>query len=84
MPCVTTWIDLEIIILSKIRQKEKDKYHMISFKFSSVSQSCLTLCDQMDCSPFICVIYNMTQDFPGGPVAKTWHSQCCGPGFSPR
>ena len=34
MPCVTTWIDLEIIILSKIRQKEKDKYHMISFKFS--------------------------------------------------
>ena len=24
MPCVTTWIDLEIIILSKIRQKEKD------------------------------------------------------------
>ena len=34
MPCVTTWIDLEIIIPSKIRQKEKDKFHMISFKFS--------------------------------------------------
>ena len=25
-----TWMDLEIIILSKVRQKEKDKYHMIS------------------------------------------------------
>ena len=34
MPCVTTWIDLEIIIPSKIRLKEKDKFHMISFKFS--------------------------------------------------
>ena len=27
---VTTWIDLEGIMLSKIRQTEKDKYHMIS------------------------------------------------------
>ena len=25
-----TWIDLEIITLSEISQKEKDKYHMIS------------------------------------------------------
>ena len=25
-----TWNDLEIIILSEISQKEKDKYHMIS------------------------------------------------------
>ena len=25
-----TWIDLEIIILSKISEKEKDKYQMIS------------------------------------------------------
>ena len=30
MPFVATWIDLEIIILSEINQKEKDKYHMIS------------------------------------------------------
>ena len=27
MPCATTWMDLEIIILN---QKERDKYHMIS------------------------------------------------------
>ena len=31
MPFVATQIDLEIIILSKISQKEKDEYHMISF-----------------------------------------------------
>ena len=30
MPFAATWMDLEIIILSQVRQKEKDKYHMIS------------------------------------------------------
>ena len=25
-----TWMDLEITVLSEVRQKEKDKYHMIS------------------------------------------------------
>ena len=30
MPIAATWMDLEIIILSEISQKEKDKYHMIS------------------------------------------------------
>ena len=29
-PFVATWMDLEITILSKVSQKEKDKYHMIS------------------------------------------------------
>ena len=33
MPFAATWMDLEIIILSKVSQKEKDKYHMISFIF---------------------------------------------------
>ena len=28
---VTTWTDLEDIMLSEISQKEKDKYHMISY-----------------------------------------------------
>ena len=31
MPFAATWMDLEIIILSEVSQKEKDKYHMISF-----------------------------------------------------
>ena len=30
MPFVATWMDLEIIILNKVSQKEKDKYYMIS------------------------------------------------------
>ena len=30
MPSAATWRDLEIIILSEVNQKEKDKYHMIS------------------------------------------------------
>ena len=30
MPFAATWLDLEIIILSEVSQKEKDKYHIIS------------------------------------------------------
>ena len=30
MPFAATWMQLEIIKLSEISQKEKDKYHMIS------------------------------------------------------
>ena len=30
MPFVGTWMDPEIVILSEIRQTEKDKYHMTS------------------------------------------------------
>ena len=29
MPCAATWMDLEIIILSKVSQTEKEKYHMM-------------------------------------------------------
>ena len=29
MPFAATWMQLEIIILSEVSQKEKDKYHMI-------------------------------------------------------
>ena len=30
IPFVTTWMELESIMLSKIRQVVRDKYHMIS------------------------------------------------------
>jgi len=30
MPTAEIEMDLEIIILSKVRQKEKDKYHVVS------------------------------------------------------
>ena len=31
MPLALTWMQLEIFILSKVSQKEKDKYHKIAF-----------------------------------------------------
>ena len=30
LPLAATWMDAEIIILSEVSQKEKDKYYMIS------------------------------------------------------
>ena len=30
MPFVATWTDPEIIILTEVSQKEKDKYHMVA------------------------------------------------------
>ena len=33
MPLAATWMDLKIIILSEVSQKEKDKYHMISLVY---------------------------------------------------
>ena len=32
-PFAAMWMDLEIIILSEVSQKEKDKYHMIWYHF---------------------------------------------------
>ena len=35
MSFAATWMDLEVIILSKVSQKEKDNYHMISLYVES-------------------------------------------------
>ena len=36
MPFSTTWMDLEIVILSEVSSTDKDKYHMISFIYISM------------------------------------------------
>ena len=30
MPFAATWVELKIILLNEVSQKEKDKYHIIS------------------------------------------------------
>ena len=47
IPFTATWTDLEIVILSK-SHKERQKLCEIAYQFSSVAQSCLTLCDPMN------------------------------------
>ena len=34
LPCVRMWMELECIILSRISQSEKDKYHVISLMWN--------------------------------------------------
>ena len=33
MPFATTWMQLEIITVSEVNQKEKDKYYMMSLTY---------------------------------------------------
>ena len=49
IPLAATWMDLESVTLSEIRQTEKEKYHMTSL--AKLLQSCPTLCDPIDGSP---------------------------------
>ena len=45
MPFAATWMQLEILILSEVSQKEKDKYHMISLTcgISNMTQTNLSM-----------------------------------------
>ena len=56
------WMKLEPIIQCEVSQKEKHQYSISSVQFSSVAQSCLTLCDPIDGSP------------PGCPVLGSLHT----------
>ena len=43
MPFAATWTDLEIIILSEVSQKEKDKYHMVSLMCATYNMTQVNL-----------------------------------------
>ena len=50
----------------------------------SFDLSVLVLSGYVIYHPIVCGLKEHTfRDFPGGPVAKTLHSQCRGPGFNP-
>ena len=51
MPFVATWMDLEIIILSEVSQKEKDKYHMISHIFGILKKIQMNLFVKTEIDP---------------------------------
>ena len=51
MPCAATWIQLEIIVLSEVSQKEKDKYHMISLNVESKMWHRSSLCGSAVTNP---------------------------------
>jgi len=58
------WMKLESIIQSKVSQKEKYKYCILRYiyQFSSVTQSCLTLCDPMNrCTPGLPVHHQLPE-----------------------
>ena len=44
---------------------------------------CVFSPDPVDSPTTIKWVNGSSRDFPGGPVAKTLHSQCRGPRFSP-
>ena len=47
------WMDLEIIILSEVSQKEKDKYHMISHIFGILKKIQMNVFIKTEIDPLI-------------------------------
>ena len=62
------WMKLEPIIQSEVSQKEKRQYSISSVQFSSVTQSCLTLCDPMNHSMPGVPVHHQLPEFTQTPV----------------
>ena len=45
MPFPATWMDLEMIILSKVSQKEKDKYDMVTYMWNLKYDTSQHICE---------------------------------------
>ena len=59
----TTWINLEDTMLNEINQKQKDKYcdSLCDCMRAKSLQSCLTLCDPMDCNLPVSSVHGILQ-----------------------
>ena len=53
MPFVAMWMDREIIILSEVSQKEKDKYRMISHIFGILKKIQMNVFIKTEIDPLI-------------------------------
>ena len=60
---LTRWMKLEPIIQSEVSQKEKHQYIISSVQFSSVAQSCPTVCDPMNHSPPALPVHHQLPEF---------------------
>ena len=47
----TNWVMREAHSYAKVKQINKENPYILTSQFSSVTQSCPTLCDPLDCSP---------------------------------
>ena len=73
LPLATTWVDLEIIMLSEMLDRKRQILSDITYmwnivnitdvQFSSVAQSCPTLCDHMNCSTPGLPVYHHLPEF---------------------
>ena len=55
------WMKLELIY--RVKQAKKKNTNTVSVEFSSVTQSCPTLCDPMDCSIPGLPVYHQLLEF---------------------
>ena len=63
MSFVATWMDLEIIMRSEVHWEEQD----ISYRNRNVAQSCLTLCDPMNCQASLPMEFSRQEYWSGLP-----------------
>ena len=80
LPLATTWVDLEIIMLSEMLDRKRQILSDITYmwnivnitdvQFSSVAQSCPTLCDHMNCSTPGLPVHHQFPELSEGLILK--------------
>ena len=72
-PYAVTWMDLEIIILNEVSQKEKEKYHMISLTWNlKYDTNEINYKTETDSHGIACEIENRLEVAKGWGVGDGW------------